>query len=197
MHSKNRFKNLKKITAFILAVCIMAGLAAAFPAQPAAAASTREKLKEAAEKIVSRQVKADDSAKKKLKKLFAYTETAFDYGRKTGFEAYSGWEKDYALEMLEGGKGSCYHYAAAYAFLAKKATGYRVRIGVGQTNGFSGRLQQHAWTEIKIKGIWYVCDTNLDKYAADSSMKYFLKKRSSLKNTYHNFEDATYYNAAF
>ena len=47
-------------------------------------------------------------------------------------------------------KGSCYHFAAAYAFLAEKATGYKVRIGVGKTNGFSGDLQNHAWTEVKI-----------------------------------------------
>ncbi len=121
----------------------------------------------------------------------------YDYGRKVGFEAYSGWEKDYAMKMFEDKKGSCYHYAAAYAFLAKKATGLRVRIGVGQTNGFSGKLQKHAWTEVKLSGKWYILDPNMDKYAADSSGKYCLKKRDSLKNTYNQFKDTNYYNAAF
>lgn len=186
-------KNIQRMIVFVLAACIIAGSLT----QAVKAASTGDKLSEEVTKIVDKKVKADDSAKKKLKKLFTYVEKEYDYGRKTGFEAYDGWEKDYALEMLKDGKGSCYHYAAVYAFLAKKATGYSVRIGVGQTNGFSGSLQKHAWTEVKINGKWYICDTNMDKYAADSSQKYCLKKRNSLKSTYNKFKDTKYYDAAF
>lgn len=186
-------KNMQKIIVFILAACIMAGSLT----QAAQAASAGDKLNEEITKIVDKKVKAGDSAKKKLKKLFAYVEKDYDYGRKTGFEAYDGWEKDYALEMLKDGKGSCYHYAAVYAFLAKKAAGCSVRIGIGQTDGFSGSLQKHAWTEVKISGKWYICDTNMDKYAADSSKKYCLKKRNSLKSTYNKFKDTKYYDVAF
>lgn len=186
-------KKFKKIMAAALAVCIMA---VSFT-QIAKAAASDDKLEEQAAQIVSQQVKANDSAKKKLKKLFTYLQKEYDYGRKVGFEAYDGWEKDYALEMFADEKGSCYHYAAAYAFLAKKATGYSVRIGVGQTNGFSGKLQKHAWTEVKISGKWYILDSNMDKYAADSSGKYCLKKRDSLKNTYNKYKDTKYYTAAF
>ncbi len=186
-------KKFKKIMAAALAVCIMA---VSFT-QIAKAAASSDKLEEQAAQIVSQQVKANDSAKKKLKKLFTYLQKEYDYGRKVGFEAYDGWEKDYALEMFADEKGSCYHYAAAYAFLAKKATGYSVRIGVGQTNGFSGKLQKHAWTEVKISGKWYILDSNMDKYAADSSGKYCLKKRDSLKNTYNKYKDTKYYTAAF
>lgn len=176
----------------MVAVCIVTGVLV----QPAKAAQANAKLDETVTKLVDKQVKEKDSAKKKLKKLFAYIQKDYDYARKTGFEAYDGWEKDYALEMYEDQKGSCYHYAAGYAFLAKKATGYSVRIGVGQTNGFSGNLQKHAWTEIKIGGKWYICDPNMDKYAADSSKKYCLKKRNSLKSTYNKFKDTTYYDVA-
>ncbi len=182
----------KKIVVFMVAVCIVTGVLV----QPAKAAQANAKLDETVTKLVDKQVKEKDSAKKKLKKLFAYIQKDYDYARKTGFEAYDGWEKDYALEMYEDQKGSCYHYAAGYAFLAKKATGYSVRIGVGQTNGFSGNLQKHAWTEIKIGGKWYICDPNMDKYAADSSKKYCLKKRNSLKSTYNKFKDTTYYDVA-
>ncbi len=190
---KQTGKKFKKIMAAALAICIMA---VSFT-QIAKAAASDDKLEEQAAQIVSQQVKANDSAKKKLKKLFAYLQKEYDYGRKVGFDAYDGWEKDYALEMFADEKGSCYHYAAAYAFLAKKATGYPVRIGVGQTNGFSGKLQKHAWTEVKISGKWYILDTNMDKYAADSSGKYCLKKRDSLKSTYNKYKDTKYYTAAF
>ena len=190
---KQTGKKFKKIMAAAIAICIMA---VSFT-QIAKAAASDDKLEEQAAQIVSQQVKANDSAKKKLKKLFAYLQKEYDYGRKVGFDAYDGWEKDYALEMFADEKGSCYHYAAAYAFLAKKATGYPVRIGVGQTNGFSGKLQKHAWTEVKISGKWYILDSNMDKYAADSSGKYCLKKRDSLKNTYNKYKDTKYYTAAF
>ena len=183
---------LKKLAVFVLAVCMVSGVWA----QAAKAASAGDDLKEKTAKIVEKQVKSDDSAKKKLKKLFTYIQKEYDYGRKVGFEAYSGWEKDYALEIFKEEKGSCYHYAAAYAFLANKATGYQTRIGIGQTNGFSGDLQKHAWVEIKIGGKWYVCDPNMDKYAAQSSGKYYLKKRNSLKSVYNKFKDAKYYTAS-
>lgn len=181
---------LKKIVVFVLAACILTGLFAQ-------TASANDKLNEKVTQIVDKKVNANDSAKKKLKKLFTYIQKDYDYSRKTGFEAYDGWEKDYALEMFTDEKGSCYHYAAAYAFLAKKATGYDVRIGVGQTNGFSGELQKHAWTEVKISGKWYICDPNMDKYAADSSKKYCLKKRNGLKGTYNKFKDTKYYSVSF
>ncbi len=183
----------RKIMAAALVFCI---IAASFT-QSVTAAPSENQLEEKAAQITGAETRADDSTKKKLKKLFSYMQKEYDYARKTGFDAYSGWEKDYALEMLEAQKGSCYHYAAAYAFLAKKASGCSVRIGVGQTDGFSGKLQKHAWTEVKIGGKWYICDPNMDKYAADSSGKYFLKKRSSLKNTYNKFKDTKYCYAAF
>lgn len=190
---KKQGNKFKKILAAALVFCVMA---ASFT-QAAKAAPSGSKLEETATQIVASETKTDDNAKTKLKKLFTYMQKEYGYARKTGFDAYSGWEKDYAQEMFEDKKGSCYHYAAAYAFLAKKAAGCSVRIGVGQTDGFSGKLQKHAWAEVKLNGKWYICDPNMDKYAADSSGKYCLKKRSSLKNTYNKFKDAKYYNAAF
>lgn len=181
----------KTVVMCLLVFCLAAGSMG----QAVKAASSGDQLQEKTAQIVAQQTASKDSTKSKLKKLFAYVQEEYGYARKTGFEAYSGWEKDYALEMLTDGKGSCYHYAAAYAFLAKKATGCSVRIGVGQTDGFSGNLQKHAWAEVKISGKWYICDPNMDKYAADASKKYCLKKRSSLKNTYNKFKDTDYYNA--
>ncbi len=182
---------VKMIAVLFLAVCMMTGtFTKTVQATPAAGQGLDAKVSE----IVSKKVKSSDSGKKKLKKLFTYIQKQYDYGRKVGFEAYNGWEKDYALEMLNDKKGSCYHYAAAYAFLAKKATGYNVRIGVGQTNGFSGSFQPHAWVEVEMNSKWYICDPNMDKYAADSSKKYCVKKRNSLKDTYNKFKDTKYYN---
>jgi len=185
---------MKKITAVLLAASvIITGLA--MPKQ-AAAASTDAKLAKQAKKIVNKQVKTSDSEKEKLKKLFNYTEKNYGYKTVKGFQAKKGWEKEYALEMYKNKKGSCYHFAAAYAFLAKQATGYPTRIVIGKTNGFNKKiLQDHAWTEVKIKGTWYICDPNLDKFGAKSSGKYFLKKRNNrkMKSTYNKYKTAEYF----
>lgn len=154
---------------------------------------TGKTLKQQTEKIINKKVKKTDKEKKKLKKLFNYIEKNYGYKRTTGFEAYNGWDKDYASEMYSEKNGSCYHFAAAYAFLAKKATSYKVRIGIGKTNGFSGVMQEHAWTEIQINSVWYICDTNMDKYAENSSGKYFLKKKNKLASIYNDFKDVEYF----
>lgn len=198
---KKRKLSVGKTILLLLAVVFLAsGTAAVIPktavTAEAATSSASKKLKKTASRIVDSQVGESDSQKTKLKKLFRYAEDNWQYKRAYGFEAEKGWDKDFALEMYGEKQGSCYHFAAAYAYLAKQATGYPVRIGVGTTNGFGNQNQNHAWVEVRIKSTWYVCDPNMDKFAADSSMKYFLKKRnsSSVKKTYYNYKKAKYYN---
>jgi hypothetical protein len=145
-------------------------------------------------KIVNQQVKSKDSKKTKMEKLFKYAEKTYGYKRVKNFSADTGWAKKYAQEMYKNKKGSCYHDAAAYAFLVKKATGYTVRVGVGKTNGFNKKvLQAHAWVEVKVGSTWYICDTNLDRNVAKSKLKYFYKSRNTLKKTYNNFKDVKYF----
>lgn len=142
-------------------------------------------LAKSVEKIVKKQTKKVKKENAKLKKLFQYEVKNYNYQRVIGFQPVKGWEKKYAKEMIAAKKGSCYHYAALYAFLAKKSCKYPVRIVIGTTNGFRKTVwQPHAWCEVKIKGVWYVCDPNLDKYAAGGKGKYFMKKASKLKSVY-------------
>lgn len=148
-------------------------------------ANAKSGLEKKAESIVKKQVKKKSSKKSALKQLFTYTEKTYGYKRVTGFKNTKGWEKTYAKQMYSSKKGSCYHFAAAYAFLAKKATGYPVRICIGKTNGFNKKVwQAHAWAEVKIGSKWYICDPNMDKFAAKSSGKYYLKDRTKLTSTY-------------
>lgn len=183
---------LKKIIVLALAVCL-AVQAAAVPA----AASTnvsKEKVNIQADKIISAAVNESDSKKVKLKKLFQYAEDNWGYFR-TGIPGNSSnWYRSYAFDTYIREKGSCYSYAAAYGYLARRATGYKVRIGIGETNGFGNGLQKHAWTEVQIKSTWYICDTNLDQNAAGKSLKYYLKKRNSskMKKTYNKYKSVKY-----
>ena len=108
----------------------------------------------------------------------------YGYARAIGFKNTRGWEKTFAAEMIKNKKGSCYHFAALYAFLAKEA-GVKARICLGRTNGFNkARWQDHAWCEVKVGKKWYICDPNMDKFAANSKGKYFMKTVSSMKSTF-------------
>lgn len=173
----------KRLVALGLACAVLFG--SAVPVMDASVVEAKSALEKKTEKIVKKQTNATEEVETNLKKLFTYVEKNYNYKRVVGFKASKGWEKTYAKEMISTKKGSCYHYAALYAFLAKKASGYPVRICIGKTNGFNASVwQPHAWCEIKIKGTWYVCDPNLDKYAADSKGVYFMKKFKSVKKNY-------------
>ncbi|MCC8066414.1 MAG: transglutaminase-like domain-containing protein, partial [Clostridiales bacterium] len=168
----------------------------------AQAAVSETKLAKKANTIIKKQTKSGDSDLTKLKKLFKYAEKNWLYSRASSFTDADD-TVQYAFSILKNNTGSCYHFAAGYAYLARQALGdnskYKVRIAVGQTNGFGYGLQSHAWVEIRIKGTWYIFDSNLDKFAADSSLKYYKKKRSSkaMKKIYNSYKSVKYYTVSY
>jgi transglutaminase-like putative cysteine protease len=152
-------------------------------------------LKKELDSILKKKVKSGDSDEAKMKKLFKYVEKNYGYMRlyttkvsknMTGMRLYAG-------EMLVDKKGSCYHFAALYGMLVKRATGCKVRVGLGKTNGFNAEnLQDHGWVEVKIDGVWYVFDPNMDKFAEKSSGKYYKVNRDDLKEVYNNYKGVKY-----
>jgi hypothetical protein len=205
-------KTIRSFLLLVLAVTLAAGLAVA----PEASAKKKSALETSVENIVNAKVEKSAAKKAKLRTLFDYVTGSEDGKENFGYKGArptivkgkavkawtkKGWPAKFAAEMISKKTGSCYHYAAIYGYLAKKATGYSVRVCVGKTNGFTGKLQDHAWTEIKIGKTWYVCDTNLDKTLSNLGKKkagtYFLKKRSSLKKTYNKYKKVKTYTVKF
>jgi hypothetical protein len=148
--------------------------------------SIDQKLVTAMDSFLKKQKITDNtSATTALKKIFTALQNTSNYGyarAPLGFNTPSGWEYDFAKEMLTSKKGSCYHYAAAFAFLAKRATGYPVRICWGTSNAFNAsKWQNHAWVEIKIGSTWYTYDANAAAYSTLRSGKWYQQKRSSME----------------
>lgn len=80
-----------------------------------------------------------------LRTLYDYVVFGFGYGGGKQFDVgLTGWEEEWAIQLLDRGKGNCYGYAALFALLAR-AVGY-------QAEGVSGNCCSgvHAWTEITI-----------------------------------------------
>lgn len=182
----------KKIALALVALCLLTGLALA----PSLTTGAEQAQAASVTSIVKAKAKGGSTAGK-LKKLATYMEgSTYSYSslyainKKTHLTKMSASNVNaYAKYLLKSKKGSCYHYAALYAKLAKKATGCKVRVGVGKTTGFTGNVQYHAWTEVKVNGKWYVYDPLMDKMGSGN---YVAKKRASVKGAYQNFKGAKY-----
>lgn len=146
--------------------------------------------------IKAKKITASTTANVALKRLFnMISANAYGYMRAPqGFkpEQTKDWEYTYAKEMLQNKAGSCYHFAAAFAFLARRATGLPVRIGCGNARTFSAdKWQIHSWVEVQINGNWYVYDTNAQRFSTYNKGKWYKLSAAAAKSYY---KDAKYIN---
>ena len=149
--------------------------------------------------IAGQKITAKTSAEAAVKTLFCLVRDQYGYDGLSarGFKpetAPQNWEYTFAKQMLTNKKGSCYHYAAALAFLVKRATGLPVRIGTGTARVYrKDNAQFHGWVEIGIGGAWYIYDPIVAKNAAnrDKSLTYPLYKLPY--NTARQYYTATKY----
>ena len=117
--------------------------------------------------IVSKYVNPSASGIDQVRALYNYMMAATEYKRT--YETPAGnWTPGYAYECLTTGKGNCYRYAAAYAYLLK-AAGFESRVAYGNIHAARGGLTPHSWTEVNINGVWYIVDCEMqdakkDKY---------------------------------
>ncbi len=190
---------LKKTVFLLLAICLCLGTAAGGANALKVSAVSRTKVNKQLSKKMDQTLKkigvtssTDESAALKL--IFDYMKDKdnFGYAREMGFTGKAGWETDYAKQMLTSGKGSCYHYAATYALLAARATGYLVRIGWGESSAFrKGSWQQHAWVEVKIGKKWYTFDPNAACYSSRKA-NWFKQKRAKMVGNRKYYRTPTY-----
>ena len=178
----------KKLAVLVLVLCMVFGTLV--PVSAATRTSKADKqLQTAVTKVMkNRKITSSTSKTVALNRVFTYV-SKLKYGRAPlGFKPATTkkWEINFAMQMLKSRSGSCYHYAAALAFCAKKATGYPVRIGFGTSNFIKKtNWQPHAWVEVKIGRTWYVYDANAAAVASKQKIngtKWSKVKLSTVKN---------------
>lgn len=110
--------------------------------------------------IIASVTTADMTSEQKLRACYQYVMDLSKYKRNT--EVPSGdWTGRYAQEILSTGKGNCYRYASAVAYLAK-GLGYEARVATGTVRSLQGGQTPHGWAEIYINGGWYVFDAVME-----------------------------------
>lgn len=108
------------------------------------ASQTAESLRKlkimiAANQIVEKITSPKMTKEQKLKKCFDYTIQTYGYQTWRTFSNTNGWEMAYAEDMFFRGRGNCFSYASAFAYLAN-AVGYK-NVYVISSGG-------HGWAEI-------------------------------------------------
>ena len=144
-------KSIKKyVGIFLLALCLIGTMQAV----PCKAASLNSNVNG----IVKSQVLPEDTKEVKLQKLFQYTrEDLWLQNEQIGFKNKKRLDKNICTEDDQEQKRKLLSFCCClWLFSLKKATGYKVRVAVGQTKGFSGSWQPHAWTEVKVKANVYL-----------------------------------------
>ena len=94
-----------------------------------------------------------------LEEMFNQVRDGFRYLRRNLYEpGATGWEIQEALTMFETGKGNCYCYNGAFWALAR-GLGYNA---VTYSGTISKNKDPHAWVEILLDGVPYICDPEIE-----------------------------------
>lgn len=110
--------------------------------------------------IIAAVTTADMTSEQKLRACYQYVMDLSKYKRDTAVPS-GDWTGKYAQEILSTGKGNCYRYASAVAYLAK-GLGYEARVATGTVRSLKGGQTPHGWAEICINGEWYVFDAVME-----------------------------------
>ena len=97
-----------------------------------------------------------------LRLAFEYARDSFTYFRKPALTfGETGWQTEYAVEMLSTKRGNCYNYASVFWALAR-GLGYDAKA-------YSGSISQqpHGWVEIDFDGVTYLFDPELEMAARE------------------------------
>jgi transglutaminase/protease-like cytokinesis protein 3 len=126
-------------------------------------------LKKLVASVIDSSTTAEMTQKKQLRSCFDYFVSTSSYERKMNVPV-GNWTGDYAKDILSTGKGNCYNYAAAFAYIAK-GLGYDAKVCTGTVSSNLGGRTPHAWTEVKMGDNWYIFDAEMQGAKGDGYYK--------------------------
>lgn len=156
---------------------------------------THPYLRELAASIAGELVSPEMSEYEKAKAAFDYMITHVSMGEPIGSELWRvhgggdtpvSFVEQRALSPLRFGVGMCEDYAAALTLLLREM-GLEARYVPGLTYSAEGHLVDHAWTMVRIDGVWYHLDSQLeDNISRRGSVryKYFLRGDATLAGSH-------------
>lgn len=145
------------------------------PVQTVVPKAPLSEFEQLVQSILVQQVTPGMDPIEQLRKCYNYVMNTTTYRRT--YETPSGdWTKQYATDIYTTGRGNCYRYAAAFAYLAeeilKDDPNSDVKIITGQISAARGGLTPHGWVQITIGGVPYLFDPDMQD--AHPGTNYFM-----------------------
>jgi len=152
-------------------------------------------LRQLAASIAGELASSQMSEYERTKAAFDYMITHVSMGEPIGSELWRvhgggdtpvSFVEQRALSPLRFGVGMCEDYAAALTLLLREM-GLEARYVPGLTYSAEGHLVDHAWTMVRIDGVWYHLDSQLeDNISRRGSVryKYFLRGDATLAGSH-------------
>lgn len=98
--------------------------------------------------------------------------------------AESTWTETYMLRLIERGRGNCFCFAAEMYYIAR-ALGYAQARAISGGGSLNGNDYDHGWLEIRLDGVRYLFDPEVNwKYAKDDPYAYFKKQYGTTRFIY-------------
>lgn len=153
--------------------------------------------KQIAKDLKAAKLTSSMSDKKKVNALFKYLCSKCSYQHLAINPYATTFSTSSALRMLQKGRGNCYCYGAAFAYLVKAATGYETRVSYGSCTirrGWGRGTYSHGWTEVKIGGKWKIFDVELYDRGSFSSRYSTGKTYSAMSSAGTSYHRSGYVN---
>lgn len=108
---------------------------------------------------VAKYLDPSKARRENLHTLYYHIKNDFMYLTRNYYDSGAvGWDIDEALTLFSTGKGNCYCYAGAFCALAR-GMGYNA---VTYSGTMGNQNQKHAWTEITLDDVIYICDPEIE-----------------------------------
>ena len=112
------------------------------------------------------------TSREKLRSCF-YALISYPYVTRYHFPNNGEEYRESAAEMFREKGGNCFSYGGAFASVAK-VLGYEARASRGSISMAYGGMGPHGWAEVKIGGVWYICDPDMQKYSSSTDSYYLV-----------------------
>lgn len=120
-------------------------------------------LYELVRKTIRQQTTSKMTKSQKLRKCYQYlVSSSFTYTPKPIYLNRDSWKMDAAYEMLTTKKGKCYHFAAAFGFIAREIGYENLKIIPGKILSVTGYYTAHSWVEMQLSGRTYIFDPSME-----------------------------------
>ncbi|MCI2048167.1 MAG: transglutaminase-like domain-containing protein [Lachnospiraceae bacterium] len=148
--------------------------------QPVTEDRDRAALRQKCDRIIASVTTPDMSKEQKLRAVYDWEMKACGYKRNSQIPS-GDFTPSYALQILTSGRGNCFRFSSAFAYLAKDL-GFESVMITGKCDSLSrrGTVAPHGWPMVYDTDGWYIFDPDMEDGTSNGHASFW-------KRTYDNY----------